>query len=203
MVTTTYPTESLHSYTLDWTERYGSLPAGTYRVEKDVEICYLGKENESYAFSRRVSAPFKIDASMPGVGQDALPADALTIDDLLRLSEKGENLNWEDFEGFPYEETGFGQQIRSYPMAAPFSFQITADPLDRNIPQSFRLLCQVEDVGIDIREDRESLDTFLLVHSRDLLPGQTNHWDIKLEVTSPETTGAAYFLSRGTIPPEA
>ena len=46
---------------------------------------------------------------------------ALTLDDVLRLSQKAEKLTWADFDGYSYEEAGFGLYIRIYPIDGLFS----------------------------------------------------------------------------------
>lgn len=50
--------------------------------------------------------------------ENASPAAAkrLTLEDVLRLSEKGENLIWEDFSGYEYRDVGSGLYIAEYPI---------------------------------------------------------------------------------------
>lgn len=40
----------------------------------------------------------------------------LTIQDIKRLSQKGNNLTWSDFDNYKSNEIGFGLYIKSYPI---------------------------------------------------------------------------------------
>lgn len=48
----------------------------------------------------------------------------LTREDVIRLSQKGEALTWEDFEAYDYHETGSGLYIRAYEIDEMFSLSI-------------------------------------------------------------------------------
>lgn len=48
----------------------------------------------------------------------------LSLDDVIRLSEKGTELTWSDFENFSYIETGSGLYIRRYPIDERFSVSV-------------------------------------------------------------------------------
>lgn len=48
----------------------------------------------------------------------------LALDDVIWLSKKGQNLSWEDFDHFPYIETGSGLYIRVYEIDEMFSLAI-------------------------------------------------------------------------------
>lgn len=50
--------------------------------------------------------------------------DRLTLEKVVRLSEKGEELTWSDFEGYSYIETGSGLYIRVYEIDDMFSLSI-------------------------------------------------------------------------------
>lgn len=49
---------------------------------------------------------------------------SLTLDDVIRLSEKGESLTWEDFAGYKFIETGSGIYIRVYEIYETFYLMI-------------------------------------------------------------------------------
>ena len=49
---------------------------------------------------------------------------SLTLDDVIRLSEKGESLTWEDFAGYKFIETGSGIYIRVYEIDETFDLMI-------------------------------------------------------------------------------
>ena len=50
--------------------------------------------------------------------------EQLTLDDVIRLSEKGMELTWEDFAGYTFIETGSGLYIRVYEIDDDFSLWI-------------------------------------------------------------------------------
>lgn len=54
--------------------------------------------------------------------------ESLTLDDVITLSKKGDNLNWQDFEKYPYTETGSGLMIRIYDIDDMFSLAIGGSP---------------------------------------------------------------------------
>lgn len=63
-----------------------------------------------------------------GKGNASLPdgyfSRQLTLDDVVELAQKGDGLNWEDFDGFSYYETGSGLYIRVYEIDEVFSLLI-------------------------------------------------------------------------------
>lgn len=76
----------------------------------------------------------------------------LTLNDVLSLSEKGDKLTWEDFEGYYHIETGSGLYIRLYPIDDMFGLSIgggypSGEPMYILLQSSF-----TADGFIDIRE---------------------------------------------------
>ena len=63
-----------------------------------------------------------------GAGDSPLPEGyfdpALTLEDVLKLSEKGEGLTWGDLEGFSYTEAGSGLYIRIYSIDSRYSLWV-------------------------------------------------------------------------------
>lgn len=52
----------------------------------------------------------------------------LTLDDVLRLSEKGNELDWSDFEGYKHEDVGSGLYILKYDIGDGYALFIGGDP---------------------------------------------------------------------------
>lgn len=88
---------------------------------------------------------------------EALENRRLTLDDIVFLSEKGDELTWNDFDGYLYTETGFGLYIRLYPIDERFGLSVGGAPGKK---LSYILLSDgVSDDFIDIRT--EDVRTFL------------------------------------------
>lgn len=67
---------------------------------------------------------FNITGKEGGLTGQSTTYRALTLDDVLALSEKGRALTWSDFENFSYIETGSGLYIRLYKIDSRFSLSI-------------------------------------------------------------------------------
>ena len=75
----------------------------------------------------------------------------LSLNDVIILSQKGNDLSWEDFEQFSYVETGSGLYIRVYEINPLFSLWIGGGNLD-NEPMYISLRTSTESQdSIDIR----------------------------------------------------
>lgn len=90
----------------------------------------------------------------------------LSLNDVIILSQKGEDLSWEDFEAFSYVETGSGLYIRVYEINPLFSLWIGGSDLD-NEPMyiSLRTNSDPKD-AIDVRT--EDVTAFISKHRGDL-----------------------------------
>ncbi len=90
----------------------------------------------------------------------------LSLDDVIMLSQKGEDLSWEDFEQFSYVETGSGLYIHVYEINPLLSLWIGGGNLD-NEPMYISLCINTEpEDAIDIRT--EDLTAFISKHRDDL-----------------------------------
>ncbi len=77
----------------------------------------------------------------------------LSLDDIIKLSQKGEDLTWADFEKFPYIRTGSGLHIRVYDINELFTFAIGGGATDDK-PIYMKLSAKTEAKQfIDIRTD--------------------------------------------------
>ena len=93
---------------------------GSYRFVTTVSI---DGENE---YSYECGFIFNITGTNGGLTGPAPTTGtrALTLDDVIELSKKGEDLSWKDFEEFSYIETGMGLYIREYVIDERFSLSI-------------------------------------------------------------------------------
>ena len=66
------------------------------------------------------SEPLPVQMEEPA----SIPKEVLRIEDVIMLSEKGQDLTWEDFENYDYYETGSGLYIRVHPIDDLFSLWI-------------------------------------------------------------------------------
>ena len=75
----------------------------------------------------------------------------LTLDDVIELSAKGQDLSWDDFSAFPFTETGSGLYIRLYEIDETFSLWIGGgSPV--TTPMYIYLSANGLDNRIDIRD---------------------------------------------------
>ncbi len=93
---------------------------------------------------------------------EVIVSKKLTLEDVLRLSEKGDSLSWDDFREYSYVETGSGLYIRSYDIDERFSVIIGATAED-NTPLYFYLHAPntYSDAHIDIRNGSEAVKEYI------------------------------------------
>ncbi|MNE38466.1 hypothetical protein D3C76_204070 [compost metagenome] len=84
--------------------------------------------------------------------------EVLTLDKLRILSEKKDNLSWNDFDGYPFEDIGFGLYIRKYNVADKYQLLISGNNLEEKPIGIY--LAKTSDERIDIRY--EDIDRFIL-----------------------------------------
>ncbi len=105
----------------DASGRYLRIQAGENNLER-IYYVYAGEPDAQGNPTYYVEKPYQfiaaIDAGLWLEIFDFLQAGApLTWDALLSLTEsRGEALDWQDFQGYAYEETGSGLYIRAYPI---------------------------------------------------------------------------------------
>lgn len=120
-----------------------------YRIENDDFSRYL---SNICAGSNRSDAPGN--------------KGGLSLNDVIILSQKGEELSWEDFEQFSYVEAGSGLYIRVYEINPLFSLWIGGgNPDNEPMYISLRTNTEPED-AIDIRT--EDVAAFISKHRDDL-----------------------------------
>jgi len=97
---------------------------------------------------------------------------ALSLNDVIILSQKGYDLTWTDFGQFQYIETGSGLYIRVYEINDLFSLWIGGDGPD-SVPRYIYLaLADDIDTRIDIRDG--GVTEFISEHN----PNSTETWDL-------------------------
>ncbi len=74
----------------------------------------------------------------------------LTLEQVVKLSEKGEALSWEDFAQYPYQETGSGVYIRLYSIDDTFELLI-GGPHPEEDPWYIHLREKAQHSNVDIR----------------------------------------------------
>lgn len=94
-------------------------------------------------------------------------SSVLTLSDVLKLSQKGEALSWDDFDSYQYMETGSGLYIRVYEIDSIFSVWIGGG-LTSEKPMYIYLKANTgTDNSIDIRT--EDVSVFIGAHKEALL----------------------------------
>jgi len=84
---------------------------------------------------------------------DALPpAEKLTLNEVIALSQKGYGLTWSDFEKYEYEETGSGLYIRLYEIDGQFRLAIGGGGPDSDPMYIYLAVGDDLDTRIDIRD---------------------------------------------------
>lgn len=80
------------------------------------------------------------------------PQEKLTLDKVIELSHRGQDLSWRDFEEYDSTEVGSGLYILRYELEEGYSLLIGGVPEDK--PFYIRLVkSDHSDPGIDIREN--------------------------------------------------
>ena len=77
---------------------------------------------------------------------------ALSLNDVIILSQKGYDLTWSDFEQYDYIETGSGLYIRVYEINDFFSLRIGGGDPDSEPMYIYLALADDMDTRIDIRD---------------------------------------------------
>lgn len=110
-------------------------------------------ENNSYIFF----ADHWYSVSNPSVPPLQKPA-SLTLDDVKKLAEKGEELTWSDFEQYRSKPIGSGLYILLYNIDENYNLIVGGTPEKK--PMYIRLVSALDDSNyIDIRTD--SIDAFI------------------------------------------
>ncbi len=130
-------TEELEFITIGYILKAGSTAHKEYSTQK-FDISKIGTYRLITEFSAddgniyKTYIEFQIKSSggdiseIGGVsGPEAvITTRQLTLEDVIRLSKKGDKLSWKDFEDFTYYETGSGLYIREYVIDERFSLSI-------------------------------------------------------------------------------
>ena len=91
---------------------------------------------------------------------------SLSLNDIIILSQKGNELNWSDFEEFEYIETGFGLYIRRYEINDLFHFSIGgAGPNSEPMYMYLGVNGEDPEARIDIRDG--GVTEFIEAHHND------------------------------------
>lgn len=118
---------------------------GTYTLTFDGGIVALGFDDETaahYPIPEEDPSPSwvihndALYAFLDALGQEETTREVteevsgarLTLDDVRLLAEKGEELDWEDFDGYAYRDVGSGLYIRYYEIDGTFAVMIGGVP---------------------------------------------------------------------------
>lgn len=88
----------------------------------------------------------------------------LTLDDVVKLSEKGDNLKWSDLDGYTYYETGCGLCINVYEINKNFSLRVGGAGTYNNGMTAFYFYLESAD-GDYIEIRNEDVKAFIDEHS--------------------------------------
>lgn len=112
-----------------------------------VAVCFLTNP-QSVSDEAAQTEPYEImELSEAEIGEK------LTLDDVSRLSKKGYDLDWEDFDKYSYIETGSGLYIRMYEINPNFHLLIGGSGRLDEKPMYFHLTSTLYGDYIDIREN--------------------------------------------------
>lgn len=104
---------------------YLTLKDGTTHTVANLGNIYLLIDGDAY------NAPYKWLSSLNETFASlAVQNLQLTLDDVVRLSQKGSALTWDDFAAYRYIETGSGLYIRVYEIDAAYSLWIGGGSMD-------------------------------------------------------------------------
>ena len=136
---------------------------GTYY---DAGYRWLSAWEASYYGAGNAPLPENFFLQAEPVAAPSVPAlPGLTLAEVLRLSEKGEDLGWEDFDRYAYIETGSGLYIRVYEIDPVFSVWIGGGDVEE-APMYLRLAANTgSDDDVDIRTG--DVAGFIEAHAQD------------------------------------
>lgn len=115
-----------------------------------LELCHRNVTEAEFAVYRihaeQGEYVLQVEFPVPGA------APALTLEDVIALSEKGGTLTWADFEDFAYTDVGSGMYVRQYVIDETFSLMIGGPSLEEP-PWYINLVAgDDEENTMDIRE---------------------------------------------------
>lgn len=116
----------------------------------------LAKEPErlkNAAYMIVIRAVFSADPLGATIQEEvSSPAEVLSLNDVIILSQKGYDLTWSDFENYDYIETGSGLYIRVYKINELFELWIGGAGPDSDPMYIYLALADNLDTKIDIRD---------------------------------------------------
>lgn len=131
-----------------------------YKVGADLNIDTDAIEEMLNAALSSASAPLTLGEVM-GLSPEPVPADGedlepgakkLTLEEVMALSAKGEDLTWGDFEGYAYEDIGSGLYIHRYDIDHNFELRVGGSPTVE--PMYIHLVSKADpETYIDIRTE--------------------------------------------------
>ncbi len=129
----------------------------------------------------------------------SVQGEQLTLQDVVRLSQKGDALTWSDFENYVYVETGSGLYIRVYEIDEMFTLWIGGGSMDDTIKPMYIYLTAAdssEPSRIDIRE--ADVQAFIDEHKNNpVVKNVTDFtWNV-CDVVADENTFAAFCSQFG------
>ncbi|MDO4549277.1 MAG: hypothetical protein Q4D04_14395 [Clostridia bacterium] len=118
-------------------------------------------ENEHYRLDDTEFARY-LSAVCAGEDVASVEEQTLTLNDVIMLSQKGEELTWADFDNYSYTKTGSGLYIRVYEIDNLFSLMIGGGSTDES-PIYIGLVSEANrDAYIDIRT--KDVEAFIAEH---------------------------------------
>lgn len=181
----------IQNESIDWTDRYGTLPAGEYRIEKEFMIPGM--------WSKAIYADFTITPP------------TITVEDILRLNEKGKKMEWSDLAAFAYTELpsilsdGGDWVHRRYEVDGNLYVQAWGPGLDAP-PYEVNLQCEKDSRNsISLKRfTRWEVEDFIALHTIPIPDGSDNHveacYGIRMDVEWATPTGLQ--LTFEADPPE-
>lgn len=182
-----YSSYNFVNETVDWTDVYGVLPGGRYRISKYIDVQYNGKTRENL----KASAEFSI---ISGSGE-------LSCDYVLDMYQRDMNISWDSFSDFSYvdlPDPRYQMVHRYFDLEGPLAISINGPSMDQR-PNSVVLFCENEPDTVVLLHHRlswQAVQRFMEVHSQPLAESQTSHWGIDMAVTDFTPTGATLAFTR-------
>ncbi len=106
---------------------------------------------------------FSVILSVAGCSSKKEDENVLSIEKVIELSQKGNDLSWDDFEKYESKEVGSGLYILAYEINNEYQLLIGGGKDKKEAPMYIRLACSENlDDFIDIRQ--ENVEDFIKRH---------------------------------------
>lgn len=150
---TAFLTEAIPTVTSISPEELESARGVIHMVETDPTAEITG-----YAWSERVEEATRTYYGLPVVSHYPIGKQILTMEDVIRLSQKGMELTWNDLAPYECTDIGSGLYLMEYPIDERFSL-VCIDTSLSGYPMGIRLTDRETELAIDIRS--HNVESFL------------------------------------------